>query len=462
MTHPDLLRYLQENIQQPRDLVRQQLRDAGWPEADIRSAEDELGFAVKPPSPPSPPSQVPTELSDLVTRGVLTAEQARAVTGTMQVSVKSRRRFFSTERFIRFLAVFGALLVGIGIILFFASNWDAIPDLAKIVLLSGSTLLFYALGYILRFVKQRYPSIGEACFLIGAFLYGTSIFLILQTYHIQVEYPNEVLFWWLGILPLAYCFGLRSVGVLTHVLILFWFGYFLVDYAVLDSLFFGEGGSLSIMHIIALYIPLGALLIGFGRLYDRSSLLKPHGLFLRGLGYVSFGVAMFPFTSKYFGDVAEYVAGSGDEPALFWSLYLFFLFAAGFLSVGLYLRHFPRTFGVRLELFGVPLLAVLAAPFFIQGLGASPAIPIVFNILLFAFLVGLVAIGYYDRKMAFVNLGVTLLGLDILFRYFEYVSDLLEGSAFFITGGLLLIGLALVLTRTRQEIAGRIQAQPSP
>ncbi len=460
MAHSTIVQYFKENgPKYPAEKLRERLRQSGYSDVEIAEAEREVSGpqAPSPPVPQPPAVKQPKprgesqDLESLVEKGVISKEQARAVAGAIKTTRKEKKHFFTAERFIRFLAIFGALLVGVGIILFFAANWKGISPFLKVVILIGSTLGAYTIGYLLRFRPGNYPPIGEAAFLIGSFLYGTSIFFILQTYHIQVEYPNEVLFWWLGILPLGYLLALRSIGALAHLLILFWFGYALID-----------AGTVSIVELIALYISLGALFVVLGRWYARIPLIKPQAVFLRGLGYVSLVVGIFPFTSIRFGG---YILGSssgyGNEESLFWIFYLAFLVVAGVLALVFFLKYFPRNIGLRLELFGAPALALIAAPFFTGGIEATAGIGIFFNLLLLAFLLGIIAIGYFERKHGFVNLGISLLGLDVIIRYFEFAGDLFQGAAFFIVGGLLLIGLAVALERVRREIIKRIDIPQS-
>lgn len=390
--------------------------------------------------------KIPKELQELVDKGAISRDQALEVAGTLKASREEKRSFFTAERFLRLLSILGAVLIGMGVILFFAANWQDIPAFGKTVLLIGSMLLAYAIGYFLKFYKQSYSIIGEAAFLIGSFLYGTSIFLILQTYHIKVEYPNEVLFWMLGVIPLGYLLSLPSVAAMGHILFMFWFGYVLID-----------GRDVSLIQLVALYIPMGVLLVILGRIYEKIDFLKIHKVFLRGLGYLSIGVSMLPFTSIKYGREIFYYSSRGEsDDSIFWALYIGVLIFASVLALAFFVKFLPKNIGSRIELLGAPLIAVVAAPFFTGASESAAGIGIFFNILLLVFLLGVIFIGYWERKPAFVNLGVVFLGIDVLIRYAEFVGDLLQGAAFFIVGGLVLIGLAIALARLRREMIKRM------
>src|SRR3989304_4314553 len=94
-------------------------------------------------------------------------------------------------------SILGVLLLGAGVITFFAANWSIMPKVAKLPLLFGSMWLAYAgAGYALRY--REAPQLGEALLLLGVILFGSNIMLIGQIYHIDAHYPNGVLLWALG------------------------------------------------------------------------------------------------------------------------------------------------------------------------------------------------------------------------------------------------------------------------
>jgi len=56
-------------------------------------------------------------------------------------------------------------LVGIGAILFVASNWEKIGDTLKVLLLAGSTLGIHYTGYHFRYEESKYLRLGTALLL---------------------------------------------------------------------------------------------------------------------------------------------------------------------------------------------------------------------------------------------------------------------------------------------------------
>ncbi len=110
-------------------------------------------------------------------------------------------------KLITVISVLGSILVGLGIILFVASNWQVIPRWGKVILLFSTMFITYGIGYFLRYTRKNYPKVGAALIFLGTMAYGANIYLIAQIYNISVHYPNGELLWVLGTLPLAYVLG---------------------------------------------------------------------------------------------------------------------------------------------------------------------------------------------------------------------------------------------------------------
>ena len=76
------------------------------------------------------------------------------------------------QKLITIFSILGSLLVGTGVILFFAANWQAIPKLVKLALILITTVTTYALGYYFSESKQNFPLVGRSLILLGAIFYG--------------------------------------------------------------------------------------------------------------------------------------------------------------------------------------------------------------------------------------------------------------------------------------------------
>src|SRR5690349_13373107 len=118
------------------------------------------------------------ELPDWNKRGWVTAGGQQAILD--HVAAQSRGAPYLTYAF----SLLGVLLLGSGIVTYFAANWGGIPKLVKLIILFGSMWLAYgAAWHALR--EERAPLLGQALLLLGVILFGANIMLIAQIYHID-------------------------------------------------------------------------------------------------------------------------------------------------------------------------------------------------------------------------------------------------------------------------------------
>ncbi len=107
----------------------------------------------------------------------------------------------------------GAVLVGLGFILYFAANWGYIADIWKTVLLIAAVLSTGTAGYILSENKNM-PKTGAALIILSSLLYGASIFLLGQIYNLGGSLTGALLLWAIGVIPMAYYTGYRLLMIL--------------------------------------------------------------------------------------------------------------------------------------------------------------------------------------------------------------------------------------------------------
>lgn len=90
-------------------------------------------------------------------------------------------------RLIRVVLSLGAILVGLGLILFIASNWQRIPSAVKILGSMTVTLTALHAAYRLKYVKENESRLASALFTIALFGIGSVVILIAQIYHVQAD-----------------------------------------------------------------------------------------------------------------------------------------------------------------------------------------------------------------------------------------------------------------------------------
>jgi uncharacterized membrane protein len=119
-------------------------------------------------------------------------------------------------------ATAGAIVIGLGVILLFAYNWDEIPKAGKLALVFLAVIASHAGGLHLLAKPGWRPKLGEAILALGTMFYGAGIWLVAQIYNIDEHYPNGFLFWALGALAMAWAVRSTANGLLAVVLLVIW------------------------------------------------------------------------------------------------------------------------------------------------------------------------------------------------------------------------------------------------
>lgn len=159
-----------------------------------------------------------SQLPEWVQAGLIRADQAEALRQhypPINDGVSLARVAFSA---------IGAILFGLGVILFFAWNWDALHRSLKFLLVFGSLLAAHAGGLWLRYRAQAHRVAAEGLSLLGSLLFGAGIALVSQVYHIDEHWPNAFLLWGLGALALAWALPSLWQAGLALGLLLIWGG----------------------------------------------------------------------------------------------------------------------------------------------------------------------------------------------------------------------------------------------
>ncbi|WP_309719750.1 DUF2157 domain-containing protein [Armatimonas sp.] len=329
------------------------------------------------------------------------------------------------------LSFLGALLIGIGMIVFVASNWVVIPGAVKLGGLLAAMVLAYWGGFRLRYIGESYHGTGNALLFLGVLLYGANLFLVAQAMHINAEAQSLLVLWAVGVLPLGWLLESRAMLTLSLLLLTLALGgeaEFWCD---------GPGG------FCAVFLLWGVLLVALGRLVPKLAGLA------EGLGVFVLLTVLTVLADFGYGAEWGYLALGGQ-------LRLVLLGAVTLAATVVVLaRHWQEPLD-RAE--GLGLLAfVLLAGGVLVGDGLDEALlRTVFNILLLVVIVGVLWIGYERREPGWVQLALAFFALEVLSRYVELLWQSLPMEVFFLSSGIVLLGGGLVLERVRRTLLKKL------
>jgi predicted membrane protein DUF2157 len=151
------------------------------------------------------------ELPELTARGVLSSETAEALQQHYATSVPTEPRRIGFV----LSAILGSLLIGAGVILLVAHNWDFLSRPVRCAIALAPLVLSQVLGIFVLLRRKESAPWRESAAILNVAATGTAIALVSQTYQIQGDFARFILVWMLLALPIVYLFG-TSVGLSTY------------------------------------------------------------------------------------------------------------------------------------------------------------------------------------------------------------------------------------------------------
>lgn len=348
------------------------------------------------------------------------------------------------SRLVGIFSVIGAVLAGLGLVLFVASHWQGIGPPMRVAILFGAYLLLVGFAWFAG--HGGHDRTAAALWLAASLTVGANIFLIGQIFNFSLTYWQGPFIWLVAVLAMAW--ATRSslqawLAIPLALLALGWFGggegWFSDDQL---QFLVSSGGLRPLFPII------GLILVCIGLLVRNSANWR-----FAASTWIAWGslLALVPLLVASFNQDIFVQLFRIQMTVKQWAIIAFSLLA---LVLALLFGGFRnRHSGV-----GMAAIALMLYLLVIGGAGGLPGLMsnglFYFGYVVAVFLVCLLAvwIGTASRESPLVNIGIGATGVFILGQYFSWSLQLLDRALAFITGGVLLIAIAWWAENQRRRL----------
>ncbi len=391
-----------------------------------------------------------SDMPVLLATGVVTKSQSERLLAHYRIESESSKN----SKLVPILSIIGSVFVGVGFILYFAANWDTFSNYGKLALLLGTMAVSSMAAYVLLFVRE-YPKTGHAMALLASLLYGSSIFLVGQTFNLGGTFPQALLLWLLGILPMAYVTGLSSFPTLVSLL----FGIWLIsDWGERTSFSYQSPSEVAFWFLLAVGTFLSGIAVWHKGAYEFFA--KTYARF----GIFALFSATFLFTFQGF---QQDIQGWSEPLWIFAALTA--IGAASYLAFIFFRKKMPA----KIEAFPVVHVLLLFAFWFaasrffpessdtyyryresgIFSLPAMAALSLVFaNAYFVIAMVVSAAIGVMRKDGFLLNLSLAFVTVFVFAKYFDWFFEMMDRAVFFIVGGTLFVLVGWQIERRRKAL----------
>lgn len=313
------------------------------------------------------------------------------------------------------LAILASVLFGFAAISFVAAHWEEMPRLARLALLLASIWAGYgAAGWL---AARGHPALADASILFAVAMFGASIMLISQMYHIDGNPPDAVLMWWIGALFAGALLRSNPALALAMVLVCVWSTMEALQNNAVHWPFLGGWAMVSGAFIWQRWLP---------------------GLHLSALALTGFLISL------------GYLLGRGHEHTVVAIIGM--LVAAAVIGAEKVLPDYDHLTAPILAYAVVVTFAGLYALQFFENTSLR-------TLVLLAALTLVLLLGAISYGLATANRGVLWLGyigfsLEVLSVYWKTVGSILNTSIFFLVAALIVAALAYMALRIAQRGRG--------
>lgn len=409
-------------------------------------------------------------VADWQDRGLIDASLAE----TLQGDIGTAKPGFA---FTNILALLAIICIAFAAVTFVAANWEDMTRVARLVLLGAGLWGFWIAAIVLRGYGLNW--FAEVCVLGACALFGASIMMISQMYHIQGEPADAVWMWAVGTLLAA---GLaRSIPALCLAVILFsmwpffadnlWRSSYRADYTFLAWMAACSGlaywmQSRFTAHLIAIslciwvgmeavrlterdlvdafmMLTLGAFTLVSGLLWSDGSKRYLRGFEKAALFY-ALGLTAVLILTWHFGLKDVSVVDFMTTRGVFWLGLLAPAACAILAAVG---RQGGNSNLYDLVVAAIAAVIVWVITSFFAGWFA------VTEALMLALSIWVVRMGWRLEYRPLAALGFLGFGIVMLVIYFETLGTLLGTSVFYLVAGVVLLAGVIIVPRLTRKVS---------
>ncbi|MBK9109454.1 MAG: DUF2157 domain-containing protein [Saprospiraceae bacterium] len=422
------------------------------------------------------------DLSELVQENVISHEIAERIT-----SYYDQKNQKPSNKLVLIFGILGALLVGTGILLILAHNWDSLSKISKtslafLLLLASQTLCLFTL------LRKSDNAVWRECS--AAFLslaLGSCISLISQIYHISGDFKQFILVWSLLTLPLVYL--MRSS--VTMLLFIIGITAYLIDYSVQSEQITKAFIYLLLLAFVLPYyfqnirknqdhilLTLIHWAIPLSLLFMPVTLARDNGEYVFIIYFSLLAAFLAVGQSNYFNSKVpiqngySYIGSIGTVILLWilsfdgfwntlidkiipWSSWMHtpeFLFAIIISLLTMALQLFQLKTGILTKFQALQFVYLVFIPIFFLGFSSSLSI---LSINLLCFLIGLLIIlqGLKKHNLSELNSGLFIISGLVICRFFDSdLSFVLRGVLFVCIGlGFFIINYRMLKSKKDHE-----------
>ena len=422
------------------------------------------------------------ELPTLVTQGILTADTAERVRQHYaETACGARGRNWAIVAF----SILGAALVGSGIILLLAHNWDDLSRPLRTVLSFAPLVCAQAIAAWVLWKRRNSTAWREGAGTAVTLAIGATISLIAQTYNISGDFGRFMLTWTLLALPVIYLLDASTPAVLCLIGSTVWAGdvrgndgqplwFWLLVAAVLPHLLALVRANRAQPRAVAVCWAL-AICLGVGTGICASDMLGNWWILI----YAGVLAAMYQVGERWFDEAVSWwrrpfqtIGGLGgfvlallltckwpwhetttygrhDYPAAELAVAAVWIIAALLLWVESVAHR--RVAGAILG--ALPVAAVIAYWLATKDETGELLATLLFDLFVFALGVGTLWRGLREDRLGVVNAGMLTLSALIITRFFDSdLSFVVRGLAFIAVGAGFLV-TNIVLIRRKGAVA---------